>query len=182
MPLASILLPPSRLRNTVSKPAPRTQSQLKEKAEHNRIRQLEINEAVEEWKKTTLTMAANLSERFGKKPRHFLDLFFQNGAHLVHKHSKVNAYNAFLHMKAEELCDNGETPTLAMLHSEEFKNEYNNLEVYESEEIIARHMESGSAASIKRATAKGRVQDVASTFKAMQQMVSTLYLLVFMTY
>lgn len=105
MPKATVLLPPTRLRNVTTKPAPLTEAQRKERAERNRIRQDEIDEAVEAWKMTTLTTANELAERFSKKTRYFLDLFFQNGAHLVHKHSKVNAHNAFLHMKAEELRD-----------------------------------------------------------------------------
>ncbi|PPQ81407.1 hypothetical protein CVT25_015918 [Psilocybe cyanescens] len=171
MPLASVLLPPTCLRNTTSKPALLTEAQRKARTEHNHIRQDKINEAVEEWKQTTLTTAADLSERFGMKPHHFLNLFFQDGAHLVHKHSKVNAYNAYLHMKAEELRDNGENPTLAKLHSEEFKTEYNNLGEDELEEIITRHTESSSATYQQRVTARARVQDVAHTFKTMQQMV-----------
>ncbi|PPQ92919.1 hypothetical protein CVT25_000626 [Psilocybe cyanescens] len=157
MPLASVLLPPTRLQNTTSKPAPLTEAQRKARTEHNHICQDKINEAVEEWKQTTLTTAADLSECFGMKPCHFLDLFFQDGAHLVHKHSKVNAYNAYLHMKAEELRDNEENPTLAKLHSEEFKTKYSNLGEDKLEEIIT-----------------PRVQDVAHTFKTMQQMMNGL--------
>ena len=52
-----------------------------------------------------MTLATDLARRFNKKPRYFLDLFFQNGVHLVHKKTKVNAHNAFISMKAQELRD-----------------------------------------------------------------------------
>ncbi|PPQ84339.1 hypothetical protein CVT25_013034, partial [Psilocybe cyanescens] len=174
MPPTNVLLPPGRLRHVTSKAAPLTKTQRKERAEHNRVRQEEINDAVAEWKQTMLKTASDLAEQFGKKPHHFLDLFFQNGAHLVHKCSKVNAHNAFLHMKAEELCENGEIPTLARLNEEEVRSEYDNLNHNEREEIIVRHAESSSAACQQRVTAKARVQDVANTFKTMQQIMNGL--------
>jgi hypothetical protein len=45
-----------------------------------------------EWKAApkayTLTLATDLGRRFNKKPRYFLDLFFQGGVHLVTKTRK----------------------------------------------------------------------------------------------
>lgn len=73
--------------------------------------------------------------------------------------------------------EDGETPTLAKLHSEEFKDEYDNLANEEREEIIARHVESSSAAPRQRVTAKARVQDVATTVRTMQQLVRTVFVL-----
>jgi hypothetical protein len=105
MPLSSVLVPPTRLRNTASKRTPLTDNQRKERAASNSLRQAQINEAVDAWKQSTLNTAADLANRFDKKERYFLDLFFQAGTHLVHQHKKVNAYNAYLHMKAEEMRD-----------------------------------------------------------------------------
>ena len=109
MPPSSVLLPPSRIRNSgTSKSAPLTPAQRTARAErHNKI-QAEINDAIDEWTKSTLNTASELARRFDKKERYFLDIFFQGGAHLVHKKTKVNAYNALKHLKAEELRD-GET-------------------------------------------------------------------------
>ena len=105
MPLSSIIVPPTRIRNTASKPTPLTNVQRKDRAASNSLRQAQITEAVEAWKQSTLNTAADLANRFDKKERYFLDLFFQAGTHLVHQQKKVNAHNAFLHMKAEELRD-----------------------------------------------------------------------------
>ena len=103
MPQSSVIVPPTHLRNTASKCTPLTDVQRKERAASNSLRQAQINEAVEAWKQSTLNTAADLANRFDKKERYFLDLFFQAGTHLVHQHKKVNAHNAYLHMKAEEM-------------------------------------------------------------------------------
>lgn len=101
----SLRLPPSRKRNRVSRRAPLTNAQRKERSVASGKRQEEIDEAVRNWKASTLTLASDLARRFNKKPRYFLDLFFQGGVHLVHKQTKVNPHNAFLSMKAQELRD-----------------------------------------------------------------------------
>jgi hypothetical protein len=88
-----------------SKHTPLTDVQRKERAASNSLRQAQISEAVEAWKQSTLNTAADLANRFDKKERYFLDLLFQAGTHLVHQHKKVNAHNAYLHMKAEEMRD-----------------------------------------------------------------------------
>ena len=100
-------LTPSRIQNSgTSKLAPLTPAQRTAWAErHNKI-QAEINDIINEWMKSTLNTASKLAHQFVKKEHYFLDIFFQGGAHLVHKKTKVNAYNAFKHLKAEELRDN----------------------------------------------------------------------------
>jgi hypothetical protein len=109
MPQSSVLLPPSRIRKpATSKSAAPTPAQRTARAERNSQLQIEINEAIDEWTKSTLNTASELARRFEKKERYFLDIFFQGGAHLIHKRNKVNAFNAFKHLKADELRD-GET-------------------------------------------------------------------------
>ena len=109
MPQSSVILPPSRIRKpATSKTAAPTPAQRKARAERNSQLQTEISNAIDEWMKSTLNTASELARRFNKKERYFLDIFFQGGAHLIHKQTKVNAYNAFKHLKAEELRD-GET-------------------------------------------------------------------------
>jgi hypothetical protein len=70
----------------------------------------------------------------------------------------------------------GETPTLARLHSDELKAEYNELADAELEEIVARHSEDRSDNHRQRVTAKARVLDVSNTCLAIQQLVSTRFL------
>ena len=194
MPQNSVLLPPSRIRNpATSKPAAPTPAQRTARAERNSRLQTEISNAIDEWMKSTLNTASELARRFDKKERYFLDIFFQGGAHLTHKHTKVNAYNAFKHSKAEELRDgetfliqvivlisklhpllpDGERPTLSKLNSEEFKAEYEALDDAELEELVANHMEHVSSGVLrKRNSAQARVQDVSGTIRTMQKLVS----------
>ena len=104
MPYTNTLrLPRSRARHTVSSKVRLTELQRKEKSDRSHKRRVEIEEEVQQWKAYTLTLATDLGRRFNKKPRYFLDLFFQGGVHLVTKRGKVNAHNAFLVMKAQEL-------------------------------------------------------------------------------
>jgi len=188
----SLRLPSSRKRHTRSRRAPLTDAQRKERSAASQKRQDEIDEAVRDWKATTLTLATDLGRRFNKKPRYFLDLFFQGGVRLVHKQTKVNPRNAFLSMKAQELRDStlfpsrhclfvndyqlildGETPTLAVLHSEEFKEEYEKLDEAERDEIVAAH-ESNSC-DHKRPTARSRVQDVTATLQTIRHLVTSFF-------
>jgi hypothetical protein len=111
MPSTKSLHLPSRKRHTVSRRAPLTLAQRKERSTASHKRQGEIDDAVRDWKSTTLTLATDLARRFNKKPRYFLDLFFQGGVHLVHKQMKVNPHNAFLSMKAQELRDSALFPS-----------------------------------------------------------------------
>ena len=104
MPYTNTLrLPHSHVRHTISSKACLTESQRKERSAHSRKCRAEIEDAVHEWKVYTLTLATDLGRHFNKKPCYFLDLFFQGGVHLATKQGKVNAHNAFLAMKAQEL-------------------------------------------------------------------------------
>ena len=85
--------------------APLTDTQYKERSAASHKRREDIDKAVCKWKASTMTLATDLARRFNKKPCYFLELFFQNSVHLVHKKTKVNAHNAFISMKAQELHD-----------------------------------------------------------------------------
>jgi hypothetical protein len=95
----------TRIRHTKHKSAPLTAKQKKEKAIQRDEKQAAIDAAVDEWFELTMTKANELAERFDKKPRYFLDIFFHGGARMVHHHEKVNAHNAFVSLKAQELRD-----------------------------------------------------------------------------
>ena len=101
----SLHLLSSRKWHTVSQRAPLTDAQCKERSAASQKCQEEIDEAVHDWKATTLTLVTDLACCFNKKPWYFLNLFFQGDVHLVDKQMKVNPHNAFLSMKAQELCD-----------------------------------------------------------------------------
>jgi hypothetical protein len=109
MPPAPVLLtiknlsaPRQRIAPT-QKPPPIPSQQRKEKLEKHQENQRQIDEAVAEWYSYTLEKADDLGKRFNKKPRYFLDIFFQGGAKMVTHNSKTNSFNAFKSLKAIEL-------------------------------------------------------------------------------
>jgi hypothetical protein len=99
----TLSIPASRARYSFAKSAPVPTAQRKAKAEELENRRDEMDEAVQVWFAYMLVTANELAQRFNKKPRYFLDLFFNGGAHTVHEQKKINSYNAFIAMKAEEL-------------------------------------------------------------------------------
>ena len=101
----SLHVPSSRKCHTISKRAPLSDAQKKARSAASHKRQEDIDDAIHKWKASTLTLATELACRFNKKECYFLNLFFQSGVHLMRKQTKVNAHNAFLSMKAQELCE-----------------------------------------------------------------------------
>ena len=95
----------TRIRHTKHKSTPLNAKQKKDKAIQREENQAAIDAAVDEWFELTMAKANELAERFDKKPRYFLDIFFHGGARMVHHHEKVNAHNAFVSLKAQELRD-----------------------------------------------------------------------------
>ena len=92
-----------RSRHTQQKSVPLTSKQKTEKRAQREENQTAIDTAVDEWFSSTTAKANELAERFNKKPRYFLDIFFHGGARMVYHHEKVNAHNAFVSLKAQEL-------------------------------------------------------------------------------
>jgi hypothetical protein len=98
-----ILSAPRQRIGPTQKPPPIPSQQRKEKLEKRQENQRQIDEAVAEWYTYTLAKADDLGKRFDKKPRYFLDIFFQGGAKMVTHYSKTNSFNAFKSLKAIEL-------------------------------------------------------------------------------
>ncbi len=69
----------------------------------NKENQEAMEAAIDEWMSHAHAKAHELAQRFDKKPRYFLDRFFQGGQKFIHKHTVTNAFNAFKSIKAAEL-------------------------------------------------------------------------------
>lgn len=85
------------------KPPPIPNQQCKEKLAKRQENQRQIDEAVAKWYSYTLAKADDLRKRFNKKPRYFLNIFFQGGAKMVTHNNKTNTFNAFKSLKAMQL-------------------------------------------------------------------------------
>jgi hypothetical protein len=94
---------PRQRKLPAQKPPPIPSQQRREKLAVRQETQRLIDDAVSEWYTYTLAKADDLGKRFNKKPRYFLDIFFQGGAKMVNHHHKTNAYNAFKSLKAADL-------------------------------------------------------------------------------
>lgn len=107
MPFATVnTVSTQRIRREANnKSAPIPAQQRQKKLEARKDKQEAIDDAVGEWYSYTIAKADDLAQRFNKKPRYFLDIFFQGGARMVNHQSKVNPYNAFKSLKAQELSD-----------------------------------------------------------------------------
>ena len=68
-----------------------------------RERREELDAALIAWESHTLSKAEELAERFGKKPRYFLDLFYQATARIASRHAKVNGFNAYKSKRISEM-------------------------------------------------------------------------------
>ena len=105
MPFATIqsTSAPRLWKATLHKSTPVPTHLRKEKATACVEKQVAINKAIGKWYSYTLTKADELAERFHKKPRYFMDFFFQGGAHMVIYWEKINPYNVFMSLKAQEI-------------------------------------------------------------------------------
>jgi hypothetical protein len=98
-----IVSAPQQRNVPVQKPPPIPSQQHKEKLAIHQENQRQLDDAVAEWYAYTLAKADDLGKRFNKKPRYFLDIFFQGRAKMVTHNNKTNAFNAFKSLKAAEL-------------------------------------------------------------------------------
>ncbi|KAJ7281722.1 hypothetical protein C8J57DRAFT_1056136 [Mycena rebaudengoi] len=160
------------IRHTDPQPcAPLTSEQKKENKEERELKQSQIDDAVNEWLTYTYAKATELAERFDRKQRYFLDIFFQGGAHMVHHQEKVNPYNAFKAEKAAECREQGEPKRITQLHNE-FHGEYSLLTEEEKEACVDWFVDIKShEVKLCRDTPRGRIQDLANIYCNMQMLM-----------
>ncbi|KAF9048995.1 hypothetical protein BJ165DRAFT_1311016, partial [Panaeolus papilionaceus] len=115
--------------------APLTQQQKKEKKAEAGERREELDAAVNAWFEKALEHADELAERFNKRPRYFLDIFFSSGARMLSQQTKTNPHKVFLHFKSEEARDDGRALGL-MKVQQMHQEEYNKMTQEERQEII----------------------------------------------
>ncbi|KAJ6455347.1 hypothetical protein C8R45DRAFT_1187918, partial [Mycena sanguinolenta] len=119
-----------------------------------------------EWFSYTEAKAIELGKKYDKRPRYFLDIFFQGGARMVNHQEKVNPYNAFKAEKAAQRRDDGETGMKVQELHDEYKDEYGALTATEKAELVARFEKvKEDIPKMRRDTPKAHVQDVANTVR-----------------
>ncbi|KAJ7859083.1 hypothetical protein B0H14DRAFT_3446923 [Mycena olivaceomarginata] len=108
--------------------------------------------------------ALELAERFKKKERYFLDIFYQAGARMVNAQEVTNPYNAFKSEKAAQL--QGRTLKAPELHAE-FYHEYEAMTAEDKAAMVKRYDEEhkDNVPKMRRDTPMARIRDFSNTVK-----------------
>ncbi|KAJ7229516.1 hypothetical protein B0H12DRAFT_1029962 [Mycena haematopus] len=156
------------------KSAPLTAEQQKEKRDARQVKQARIDTYVQKWMEDTNTLANTMAEEFDMKPRYFLDIFFQGGAHMINHQEVVNPYNAFKSFKAAELREAGEAKNAKEIHRDHFA-EYEALTPDEKESLVQEFEKDRTQNfRLRRDTPRGKVQDVANVVRNMKMLMFSL--------
>jgi len=174
--------------------APQPKQQRAEKALERARVQEEIDIAVNEWLDSTHKLSKDLGERFNKKPRYFLDIFFSGGVRMVHQQEKVNPHNAFNSLKAQELRDGEKILFILLTIATNFivlieghvmslldiqatyKEEYNALDEESRHEIVREFKENmDTTKAIRRPSPQGRILDISNTLRNVRLLVSSTF-------
>ncbi|CAK5261819.1 unnamed protein product [Mycena citricolor] len=130
---------------------------------------------IADWFKSTIERADELSKRFNKKPRYFLDHFFQGGARMVNHQEKVNPFNAFKAFKAKEIREGRAIGLLFSTLSQGFIEEYRQLSDEEKEKLRTDYTAiKQESMAVKRDTPRARSQDVSNVVRNMIMLVQAL--------
>ncbi|KAJ7785308.1 hypothetical protein DFH07DRAFT_948388 [Mycena maculata] len=127
-----------------------------------------IDAALVAWWDGTVALVEDLSTRYKKKPKYFLEMMFQGGAHMVHSQGKPNPYNAFRAEKAAECHERGEAKDVPTLHTDYF-DEYKSLTVAEKDALVERFKDMKTReVKLRRDTPCAKIQDVANIARNMK--------------
>ncbi|KAJ7778072.1 hypothetical protein B0H14DRAFT_2401345 [Mycena olivaceomarginata] len=155
--------------------APLTAEQKKEKHDERAELQHRIDTDVAKWFSYTNAKAAELGTKYDKKPRYFLDIFFQGGARMVNHQDKTNPWNAFTAEKAAQRREEGQTGLKAQGLQDEYKEEYEALTAEEKADLVTRYNAvKDDIPKIRRDTVKACVQDVSNTVRNIQMLLHGL--------
>ncbi|KAJ7500262.1 hypothetical protein B0H11DRAFT_2225808 [Mycena galericulata] len=163
-----------------AKRAPLGREQLKERAAAREIKQTKIDEALAKWYADTLALADELAAAHKQKAKYFLEMMFQGGAKMVHQQSKQNAYNAFTAEKAAECREpnvaliGGESKDAPALHVE-YDAEYRGLTDAQKDKYIEDFRKRREKeVTLRRATPRAKIQDVANITRNMKMLLAGL--------
>ncbi|KAJ6481140.1 hypothetical protein C8R45DRAFT_1100697 [Mycena sanguinolenta] len=153
--------------------APLTGAERQEKQRAAAETKAEMDAACAEVHTYLRNKALELAERFQKKERYFLDIFYQAGARMVNAQEKTNPYNAFKSEKAAQL--QGRTLKAPELHTE-FHHEYEAMTAEEKAAMVKRYDEEhkDEVQKMRRDTPMARIRDFSNTVKNIEQLMHGL--------
>ncbi|KAF8200637.1 hypothetical protein K438DRAFT_1582710, partial [Mycena galopus ATCC 62051] len=150
---------------------PLTAEQQKEKRDTRNNKQEKIDAAVQKWMEDTNELANRLAEEFDMKPRYFLDIFFQGGAHMINHQEAINPYNAFKNKKAAEVREQGLSKDGTQLHADYFAK-YQQLTDDEKSQLVKDFATKQTRNfNLRHDSPRAKVQDVANTVRNMKMLM-----------
>ncbi|KAJ7164604.1 hypothetical protein C8R43DRAFT_946420 [Mycena crocata] len=157
-----------------TEPKPRAPLGTEERKEANQKRsdkQDTIDAALAKWYNETYALAEDLSVRYKRQPKYYLEMMFQGGAHMIHQQVKPNAYNAFKAIKAAECRERGESKNAPQIHRD-YGAEYDALDDEQKADYVKQYQEDNGEREIKlrRNTPRSKLQDVNYVVKNMKQL------------
>ncbi|KAJ7853295.1 hypothetical protein B0H14DRAFT_3450278 [Mycena olivaceomarginata] len=166
----------TRMRNGIppKKTAPLTTEQRKEKRDARQDKQARIDARVRKFFDDTNALANDMAAEFDMKPRYFLDIFFQGGAHLINHQDEINSYNAFKALKSAEVREEGLVKNAPQLHRD-YYDEYTQLTTAEKTALVDKFKpirEQNYA--LHRDTPRAKIQDVANIVRNMKMLLYAL--------
>ncbi len=189
MPLGASAICP---RQRTSKPRPYIPvppEQRAQRRETNRECREEVNATIIAWETYTLSKAEELAERFKRRPRYFLDLFYQSTSRLASRHEKANGFNLYKRKRTAEMRERtspsdrcqfdllmhntvGITTNLIEIQPT-LVEEWNAMTPEQKTQIVEEEEEEWNAPVIKRPSARSRILDVTNVKWNMQALVQS---------
>ncbi|OCH84145.1 hypothetical protein OBBRIDRAFT_742107 [Obba rivulosa] len=169
-----------------------SQERRKEIARKNQVKQDRIKTDIAEWYQETVTLSQRLSQKYGKKPGHFLNMMFFGGTKMGRKR-KTNLYNAWGYHIAKQAQEGmsvshlrslsthkvhvSETTVPAKLLALEKENRdaYDKLTDEEKAQLIQELDKKKEMRTMGyQLTARGRTQDVKNVAREIEQLLHGL--------
>uniref|UniRef100_A0A0W0FUX9 Uncharacterized protein n=1 Tax=Moniliophthora roreri TaxID=221103 RepID=A0A0W0FUX9_MONRR len=136
--------------------------------------QKEIKKDIDDLNKEFEVCCAALAKKWKRKERYVKDMFFQGGVHAVWRQKKINLYNAWKFVKAQDLRESG---IVGIQVAKRYHKEYQHLKRPENwallRQIIYKYKKYAKQLvyqRIKLPTARGHAQDFANTASQMTKM------------
>ncbi|TFK59028.1 hypothetical protein BDN72DRAFT_906209 [Pluteus cervinus] len=156
--------------------APMTDHQREEATKAARESKTALDKDVAEWLDYTFAKVTELSKKHNKDEHYFYDLFFGGGLHMVNHHNKINAFNAFLSIKARDhrLVEGKESlklEELQVLHLEEYHalDDAQRLAYVEQFKALKT-----TSVELQRPTPRSRIQDVSNVIRNIELLLVAL--------
>ncbi|KAK1219018.1 hypothetical protein PQX77_018270 [Marasmius sp. AFHP31] len=110
-----------------SKRPPTTRLERQRRQQNRKLVLVEMRKKIAAMRRSVREECIQLGKLYNKKPRYFLDMFFQGGVRVSKPSKKPNPFNAFKSRKSKQRRAAGLSPMTVQQIQTEFKDEYDSL-------------------------------------------------------